>query len=260
MISAVRRTLLLTAWLLTDIVLFVGAYVCAYFLRVGFILSTDFPLNRYVQAVLIISPVWVATMIGLGIFRLTRVQSSRRNVLHLLFACIMGLALFTLGYYFLFGQFFSRLLLVYAGALSFVLTAIWHLSFDQWQRRILRKDPPAYPVLIIGTNREAERFIRLLNDKQSPLKPIGVLDSQGSPMKEVAGVSVLGKLNILEDVIKAKKPTHLVQCSNLEHSINLLATCKNHRMTYILLPSVLGIVGQQEQSMNIEGQALITVE
>ncbi len=253
-----RRTFLLFTWVVTDIVLFIGAYVCAYFLRVGFILSSDFPLNRYVQAVLVISPIWVGVMIGLGIFRLTRVQSSRRNILHLLFSCVMGLALFTLGYYFLFGQFFSRLLLVYAGLLSFVLTTIWHLSFDQWQRRILRKDPPAYPILIVGINRETERFIRLLSDKQSPLKPIGVLDSQGSPLKEVAGVSVLGKLNILEEVIKTKKPTHLVQCSNLEHTTNLMSVCRQHKMTYMLLPSVIGSSGNQSMDV-IEGQTMITV-
>ena len=81
MLSTMRRPLLLLCWLLTDIVLFVGAYVCAYFLRVGFILSTDFPIDRYLQTVLVISPVWMAVMIGLGIFRLTRVQSDRRNIL-----------------------------------------------------------------------------------------------------------------------------------------------------------------------------------
>lgn len=253
-----RRTLLLATWLLTDIVLFVGAYVCAYFLRVGFILSTDFPLNRFVEAVLIVSPLWIAVMIGLGIFRLTRVQSNKRNILHMFFACVMGLSLFTLGYYFLFGQFFSRLLLVYAGALSFVLTTVWHLAFDQWQRRILRKDPAAYPVLIIGTNREAERFIRLLNDKQSPLKPVGILDSAGSKLKDIAGVPVLGKLNILENVIRQKKPTHLVQCSNLEHALNLASVARQHGMTYMMLPSVIGVV--EKQSMEIlEGQAMITV-
>ena len=58
----------------------------------------------------------------------------------------MGLALFTLGYYFLFGQFFSRLLLAEAGALSFIFTAIWHLAFDQWQRRILRRNEHVHAV------------------------------------------------------------------------------------------------------------------
>ena len=254
-----RRTVLLLCWLLTDIVLFVGAYVCAYFIRVGFIISTDFPLDKYLQAVLVISPIWIAVMMQLGIFRLTRIQSDKKNMSHILFACVMGLSLFTLGYYFLFGQFFSRLLLVEAGALSFAATLVWHLAFDQWQRRILRRDPPAYPLLIIGTNREAERFIRRLNDSQSPLKPVAVLDPQGSVLKDIAGVPVLGKFNMLEDVIRQKRPTHLVQCSNLEHAINLISVCRLHKMTYMLLPSVVGSVGETT-SESIEGQTVTVVE
>lgn len=253
-----RRAVLLICWLLTDVVLFFGAYGVAYFARVGLIVSSDFPLDKYLQTVLIISPVWLAVMVQLGVYRLTRIQSESKNVAHILYACAMGLSLFTLGYYFLYNQFFSRLLLVYAGVLSFVFTMIWHLAFDSWQRRILRRDPPAYPLLVIGTNREAERFITLLTKRQSPFKPVAVLDSQGSSLKELAGVPVLGKLNILEDVIKTKRPTHLVQCGNLEHTINLISVCRQHGMTYLLLPSVVGIA-VSGVSDRIEGQPVIMV-
>ncbi|MFA5799411.1 MAG: hypothetical protein WC840_00450 [Candidatus Peribacteraceae bacterium] len=253
-----RRVILLVCWLLTDAVLFIGAYVAAYFLRVGFILSTDFPLSPYLQTVLFVMPLWLAAMMQLGIFRLTRIQSEQRNIAHILFACILGLALFTLAYYFLHDKFFSRLLLIYAGGLSFALTMVWHLAFDQWQRQVLRRLPAAYPLLVIGTNREAERFIRLLEERRSPFRPIAVLDSQGSPLKDIAGVPVLGKLNKLEEVIRSKKPTHLVQCADLEHTINLMSVCRQHGMTYLLLPSVLGaIVGSSER---IEGRSVILVK
>jgi FlaA1/EpsC-like NDP-sugar epimerase len=171
----------------------------------------------------------------------------------------MASAMFTLAYYFLHDRFFSRLLLVYAGALSFIFTVVWHLAFDQWQRRVLRKSPAAYPVLIIGTNREAERFIVLLQEKQSPLKPVGILDPQGSPKKELAGVPVLGKLNKLEETLKTLRPKYLVQCSNLEHSINLIGACRGHGITYMLLPSVLGVMGGSEEFVQIEGQSMATV-
>lgn len=255
-----RRPLLLTAWLLTDLVLFVGAYACAYFLRVGFIVSTDFPLDHYLQAVLIVAPVWIGTMLIAGVFRLTSIQASKRNLLVILGSCIVGLSLFTLAYYFVFNQFFSRLLLVYAGALSVVFTVIWHVAFDQWQRRVLRKDPPAFPVLVIGANRDAECFIKLLNERQSPLKPVAVLDPAGTAHKEIAGVAVLGKLDRLEETIKNLRPAYLVQCSNLEHTLNLISVCRNHKMTYMLLPSVLGVVGGSERSMSIEGQPVTIVE
>lgn len=253
-----RRTFLLVTWLATDVALFVAAYTLAYFLRVGFIVSSDFPLDLYMQTVLLISPLWLGVMLQLGIFRLTRIQASQKNIAHILFACVMGSALFTLGYYFLHDRFFSRLLLVYAGLMNVVLTVVWHLAFDTWQRRILRRDPPAYPLLLVGVNRETEKLIKLLEDRQSPFKPVAILDPQGAEHKEIHGVPVLGKLNKLEEVIKQKKPTHLVQCSNLEHTINLMSVCRQHKMTYLLLPSVLGAVAGSSET--IEGKSFIMAD
>jgi FlaA1/EpsC-like NDP-sugar epimerase len=254
-----RRLILLIIWLITDAVLFIGAYAVGYFLRVGFIVSTDFPLDLYLQTVAFVAPIWLLVMAELGVFKLFRVQSEKRNLLYILFSCIMASAMFTLGYYFLHDRFFSRLLLVYAGALSFVFTVIWHLAFDQWQRRVLRKNPAAYPVLIIGTNREAERIITLLQEKQSPLRPVGILDPAGTSKKDLAGVPVLGKLNKLEETLKNLRPKYLVQCSNLEHSINLIGACRGHGITYMLLPSVLGAMGGSEEFVQIEGQSMATV-
>jgi len=255
-----RRTLLLTIWLLTDIALFIAAYAVAYFIRVGFIISTDFPLDRYLQTVLLVSPFWIGTMLELGIFRLTRIQSDRKNLSHILFSCVLASALFTLAYYFLHDRFFSRLLLVYAGLINLGLTVVWHLAFDSWQRKVLRRNPPAYPVLIIGLNREAERLINLLEDRQSPLRPMGILDPQGSSRADVRGVPVLGKLNKLENVIASLKPTHLIQCSNLEHTINLMSACRQHGMTYVLLPSLLGVVGGREEMISLEGKQMVTAK
>jgi len=253
-----RRLLLLTLWLVTDLALFIAAYVAAYFLRVGLIVSTDFPLDLYVQTVVLVAPLWLLVLAQLGVFRLTRIQSDRRNLSYLLFACIMGSALFTLAYYFLHDRFFSRLLLVEAGALNLGLIIVWHLAFDTWQRRLLRRDPPSYPVLIVGLTREAEALIALLEERQSPLKPVAVLDALGTSKTEVHGVPVLGKLNKLEAVIKEKRPTHLIQCNHLEHTINLMSVCRQHGMTYLLLPSVLGaVVGSSER---IEGKSFIAAD
>ncbi len=247
-------------WLVSDVLLFLGTYVAAYFLRVGLILSTDFPMDKYLQIALLMSPLWIGVMLTLGVFRLTRIQTSVRNLRHLLFSCVMGLSLFTLGYYFVHGAFFSRLLLVYAGILNVLAVAVWHAAFDQWQRRLLRKDPPAYPLLIIGANRPAEKMVSLLEQRQSPFKPVAVLDSRGTPLKDLAGVPVLGKLNKLEEVIKEKRITHLLQCADLEHTINLVSLCRQHGITYMLLPSVLGTMGKSEETDTIEGQPVLVVK
>lgn len=254
-----RRSVLLFIWFTIDLALFIAAFIAAYFLRVGFIISTDFPLDLYIRIVLIVAPVWILILISFRIFTLTRVQSSLRNIIHIAYTTAIALSLFTLTYYFIYGQFFSRLLLVYAGGFTFVFTAIWHLAFDQWQRRILRKNPPAYPLLIIGANRDSERLITLLNTKQSVFTPVAILESRGTNRTDIGGVPVLGKLNKLEDVIKEKKITHMAQCADLEHTLNLLSVCRQHGITYMLLPSVLGIVEGDERTEMLEGSQPVTM-
>lgn len=254
-----RRALLIILWLITDILIFIGAYVLSYFMRVGFIVSTDFPLNLFLRTVYMVAPLTVAVMAQLGVFRLMRVQSAKRNIAHIIFACAMGSALFTLTYYFLYVDFFSRLLLVYAFVLSSGFLIVWHIGVEQVIRKFLRTGRPLYPTLIVGATREAASLIKALNDQRSPLTPVAILDGRGTKETEIGGVPVEGKLNKLEETIAKFRITHLIQCSDLEQSLNLLSACRNRNITYILLPSVLGIVEGDEQIESIEGRQVTMV-
>ncbi|UPA22403.1 hypothetical protein K8942_05135 [Candidatus Peribacteria bacterium] len=254
-----RRAALLILWLVTDVLIFVGAYVLAYFLRVGWIVSTDFPLNLFLQTVFMIAPLTIAVLAQLGVFRLMRTQGDKRNIAHIIFACVMGLSFFTLAYYFLYVTFFSRLLLVYAFVLSTGFLTVWHIGFEQVMRKFLRTGRPLYPTLIVGMTREAAALIKTLNDQRSPLTPVAILDAKGLKEPDVHGVPVEGKLNKLEETITKYRITHLIQCSDLEQSINLLSACNNRNITYILLPSVLGMVNNNESIESIEGRQVAMV-
>lgn len=254
-----RRTVLLLLWLLSDVLLFIAAYALAYVLRVGWIFSSDFPLVPFLRTVALVAPLWVIILAQLGVFRLMRMQRAPRNIAHILFACIVGSALFTLAYYFLHGRFFSRLLLVYALLLSTLLAVGWHILYERLLRALLRRGTPAYPTLIVGATREAAQLIRILNEQRHPLVPVGILDGRGTKEKELAGVPVLGKLNKLEESLEALGITHLMQCSDLEQSINLLSACRKRGIIYLLLPSVLGIVERDERIESVEGRPMTVV-
>jgi FlaA1/EpsC-like NDP-sugar epimerase len=254
-----RRTILVLLWLLSDLIVFAVAYALSYFLRVGWIVSSDFPLDSYLTTVAIVAPITVAVMMQLGIFRLMQSQQNPRNIVHIIFACAMGCALFTLTYYFLYLNFFSRLLLVYAFILSAGCLIIWHIGFEQVMRKILRTGRPQYPTLIVGATREAARLIKKLNDQRSPLTPVAVLDGRGAKETHLEGVPVEGKLNKLEETLMKHKITHLIQCSDSEQALNLLSACRNRGINYILLPSVLGIVEGDERIESIEGHQVTVV-
>lgn len=254
-----RRRILLFVWLLSDMLLFVGSYALAYFMRVGWILSSDFPFDRFFAVTALVTPVWLGILIGTRTFALMRKQLSIRTAAYIVFAGIIGASLFSLSYYFLFGEFFSRLLLLQALVLSIVMIWMWHLFFGLASRVIMRKGTPEYPTLVVGATREAAALIKSMTKHKSPLTPVAILDGHGTKEKEIEGVPVVGKLNKLEEVLTVKKITHLIQCSDLEQSINLLSACKNHNVAYILLPSVLGMVEGEERMESLEGRQVTVV-
>jgi FlaA1/EpsC-like NDP-sugar epimerase len=254
-----RHRMLLIIWLLSDLLLFLGAYALAYFLRVGWIFSTDFPFSRHMASAALVAPVWLMVLATTRTFHITRNQITLRNIAYISYAALVGAALFTLVYYFRYTTFFSRLLLVEAFVLSAAFTLLWHALFEQIQRSMLRRDPPAFPTLIIGVTRESRRLLEALQQQRNPLKPVAVLDGHGTAESCIAGVPVLGKLNKLEEVLSQKKITHLIQCADLEQSLNLLSACRSHGITYMLLPSVLGIVERDERVESLEGNPVTVV-
>lgn len=254
-----RYRFLLGAWLLSDLVLFIGSYVLAYFLRVGFILSTDFPFDRFLITVLIVAPFSLAVLATTRTFTLSRKQTELRNFAYIIYSGVVGLALFTLAYYFQYSTFFSRLLLMYALAIQVVATWVWHIVFDNMKRHLLRRSPPAFPTLIVGITRESRALLQDMRHHISPFTAVAIIEPQGSKDTEIEGVPVVGKLNKLEETLEKLSITHVIQCSELEQSINLLSACRNRGITYMLLPSVLGIVEKDGTIESVEGHAVTVV-
>lgn len=254
-----RRGILLLIWLASDLLLFVGSYALAYFMRVGWILSSDFPFDRYISVAALIAPVWLCILIGTRTFALMRKQFNVRTLAYMVFAGVVGASLFSLSYYFLYGEFFSRGLLLLALVLSIVIPWVWHLLFGFMSRSIMRTNPPEYPTLIVGATREAAALIKAMTENSSPLTPVAVLDGRGIKDTHVEGVPFAGKLNKLEETIQTFRITHLIQCSDLEQSLNLLSACRNHNISYMLLPSVLGIIEGDERIESLEGRPVTVV-
>ncbi|OGJ56417.1 hypothetical protein A3D88_03480 [Candidatus Peribacteria bacterium RIFCSPHIGHO2_02_FULL_52_16] len=254
-----RYRILLLLWLVTDLLLFVGAYAAAYFLRVGLLFSSNFPFDQHMTAAAIAAPLWLLVLATTRTFHLTRNQKTLRNGAYIGYAALVGVALFTLTYYFTFNQFFSRLLLVHAFVISAASIWLWHIIFEYIERIVLRVNPPVFPTLIVGVTRESKQLIQALNRNRNPLKPVAILDGYGVKEKEIAGVPVLGKLNKLEETLARFNITHLIQAGELEQSLNLLSACRQRGIHYIVLPSVLGIVERDERVESLEGLPVMIV-
>ncbi|MDD3897188.1 MAG: hypothetical protein PHU04_05145 [Candidatus Peribacteraceae bacterium] len=254
-----RHKLMVALWLASDILLFLGTYALAYFLRVGWIFSTDFLFAPYLLIVCMVAPLWLLVLLSSRAFALTRRQQSLRNGAHILYAAVVGVALFALGYYFTFGLFFSRKLLLYALILNTGTTWLWHVLYEKVLRAGLRREPPVFRALVVGITRESRALIEELNRSQNPITPIAILDGRGVKDVEIHGVPVEGKLNRIEEIMREKEITHVIQCAELEQSLNLLSICRQFGAIYMLLPSVLGIVERDERVESLEGHPVTIV-
>src|SRR3989344_3840828 len=248
-----RYRILLLLWLVTDLLLFVGAYAAAYFLRVGLLFSSNFPFDQHMTAAAIAAPLWLLVLATTRTFHLTRNQKTLRNGAYIAYAALVGVAMFTLIYYFTFNEFFSRLLLVNALVITSAGIWLWHILFEYIERIVLRMNPPVFPTLIVGVTRESKELILSLNQRRNPLKPVAILDGHGVKEHEIDAVPVLGKLNKLEETLARFNITHLIQASELEQSHNLLSACRARGIHYVVLPSVLGIVERDERVESLEG-------
>lgn len=246
-------------WLATDAAVYMLSYALAYFLRVGWVFSSDFPFGRFLVAAALSAPLWLAVLLTTRAFGLTRTQWSPRNAAYITYANVVGTAFFALTYYFLFGAFFSRLLLIQALVIATILVWQWHILWERFLRKALTADPLQFPTLVVGVTRESKQLIALLKRRRNPLQPVAILDGGGAREKEVEGVPVIGKLNKLDETLDRFRITHLIQCSELEQSLNLLSACRARGITYVLLPSVLGIIERDERVESLEGKAVTIV-
>lgn len=254
-----RRHLLLLFWLLTDYLLFTGTYALAYFFRVGWIFSSDLLFRHYMLAVVASGIPWLLSLVMTRTFGLTRNQRSARNAAYIAYSSVIGVSFVALTYFFLFQRIFSRMLVMEAAFLNAVATWAWHMIMGFIMRATLTGASPSFPTLVIGVTRETRALLKHLNERRSVLVPVAILDASGVKDREIAGVPVKGKLDKLDGVLNEFRITHVLQCSDLEQTINLLSVCRARGITYMLLPSVLGIVAQDERVESLEGKAVTVV-
>ncbi|MDP2691795.1 MAG: hypothetical protein Q8O95_05335 [bacterium] len=238
--------------LLTDYLLLLAAFTLAYFARVGFLFSTDFPFQPYFYSALAAAVLWI---ISLLVFHAYSPAVRFTRPIHLIKLAIGGLtgtALFGLIFYFTEKALFSRLLLIYVFLFGTLLMLLFHLIMQEIENHLIKKGYGNIRLLIIGSNRGVKAFISTLKEQVSPYVPIAILDGYGTKQKEVEGVPVLGKLNVLEQTIDEYRIDAIVQGDNVEQVVNIVQFCQQRQIDYYLLPYLLGIYQQEVRVARME--------
>ncbi len=246
--------------IVVDGILILGAFTLAYFLRVGFYFSTDFPFGKYFLVAGITLPFTLLFMFFIRAYKLSQQVVSWRHIQRLTFVALENVFLFMIIYYFTFREFFSRLILIYAFAFTLVLTYLWHIAFRWILKKASEREIGVSRTLIIGTGRPAHEIIHLLVTSKSHIKPVAAIDPHGTGKTMIHGVPVVGKMNVFEKTIADHDIDIILQTDNLEQSLNIINYALANNIKYLMPPELLGIFQGHQIVDEIEGAPFLKVQ
>ena len=256
-----------------DVLLILGAFALAYFVRIGFNLmpefpfiqlsgvffSSVFPFREYMTVALMTVPFTLLFLFFIRAYKLNQIIWSARHFQRLTFVAVENVFVFMILYYFTYREFFSRLILIYVFVFTLLLTFIWHLIFRWILQKSSQYEIGVYRTLVIGANRPAQEIIRMLQASKSHIKPVAVIDPFGGSPKVIHSVPVVGKMNLFEKTIADHGIDIILQTDHLEQTLNIINYALQNNIRYMMPPELLGIFQGHHQLEEIEGKPFLKV-
>ncbi len=248
-----------------------ASFLLAYFVRVGWIFSTDFPFPLFALLSLGATVVWIGFLLLAKYYRIPPRSGGR--VWFDIFLAVLGgvvaVGMLIVTYFFPREVLFSRLIGVYVFAFGVAWLLITQFLFRYFLALLKKKDKAVYRTLIVGANRIAEKLISSIeNNSYAPYRIVGVIDPYGlykssifnfqSSKKEKGNVPMLGKLDRLEKICDDQKITALIQCDAFEHTLNLISFCDEKNIKFQFVPALRGIFEENLRLREVAGRTMIS--
>ena len=242
-----------------DLLLVYTAFLGAYFMRVGWVFSSDLDFMIYAGVSFLAGGLWILFLIFTKYYRIP--PRSGKKVWFDVFLTFLGggvgIAFLLVGFFFQ-EIYFSRLIVFYAFLFGSGGLLLSQLIFRWILVRQKKQGKQVYKTLIVGANRVAEQLIKSINnDSYALYTVIGVIDPYGIS-KSVKGSEILGKLNKLESVCKNKGVTAIIQCDAFEHTLNIISFCEEYDIKFQFDPALRGIYENNLRIREVAGQSMIS--
>ncbi len=237
-----------------------GACLLAYFLRVGFIFSSDFPLELFAGISFFATSAWLGFLFFAKYYRLPP-RSGEREWFDMALVFVGGaisVGFLIVTYFFPREILFSRLIGVYIFIFGSLFLLVSQTIFRQILATRKKQEKEVYRTVIVGANRVAEGIIQAIESNDyAPYKIIGVIDPYGM-QKQIEGSKILGKLDKLETVCETEKITAIIQCDAFEHTLNLISLCEEKNIKFQFDPALRGIFEKNLRIREVAGVTMIS--
>jgi Undecaprenyl-phosphate glucose phosphotransferase len=218
-----KRQIVEALFMGADLVVVTAAWFLAYWLR----FSTDFvpidkgvpPFATYTSMVVVIWVIWAATFRWMGLYKAMRGVRRIKEVILLFNANLLALLVF-IAVTFLFREKtdpFSRLVLLYFGSLTVVLTIVQRLFLRYSLREARRRGYNLRFLLLVGTGRVANDIVeRIRHHRELGVQLVGVMSKDGKEGIGPSGAPVLGAYTDISTILTRMDVDHIIIALSLE--------------------------------------------
>ncbi|MFA4966605.1 MAG: sugar transferase [Candidatus Margulisiibacteriota bacterium] len=254
--------------IIVDALLVYFSFILAYYLRfsaeAGFFPVERVGFRNYSETLLLIVVLWLAIFRLIGLYDEKRSGDFIDDIATLLLAVLVS-AFTLLGFLFLYrGLWFSRLVIINAAAISFLLLMAQRGIVRFFKRWTLSLGMGIKRILIIGAGEMGQTLaLKLKTDKALGGSPIGFLDDDAAKRnKKYHEVPVLGEISNAKQIIKTENINEIVFATTslpYRKILDIITECEVLNVSFKIVPGILELIASRVNIEEMGGIPLITV-
>ena len=258
-------------WLkiIIDAILINIAFALAYLLRFKFMLflPTDLvPIfENYLRVLVFVTILWLAIFKFVGLYERKKSAAIIDEIAEL----FLGITLSTLllfGLLFLYREFwFSRLLILNAWLIAFVILATFRLSLFFAQRLWYARGWGLKKILILGAEEIGGALAnKIKNDRALGYRIVGFLDDDPAKKDQlIFGFPVLAGIAIasIKEIIEREEIEEIIIAANLktEKILDIITECERYGIEFKIVPGILELIASRLDVDELGGIPLLSV-
>ena len=243
---------------------FILAYYARFLAQAGMFPAERVTFKNYSETLILILILWLAIFKLIGLYDEKRSKDPIDDIATL-FLSVLAASFTLLGFLFLYrGLWFSRLMIIDAAVISFVLLAAERavsLAIKRWASSI---GVGSKRVLIIGAGEMGQTLaLKLKTDRSLGGIPVGYLDDNREKLnKKFNDVSVLGEVSKAKQIISEHGINEIVFASTslpYQRILDIITECEVLNVSFKIVPGILELIASRVNIEEVGGIPLITV-
>jgi len=247
-----------------DFIAIWGGFLLAYFIRVRIELVEIkylLPFDDFLTLSLYFAFACILIFIFLGLYRF-RVPNLITEIANVFWGITVGVAFVIIGFFFLREPFFSRLIIIYGWALSFLFVIFGRYLIFNFKRWLFYYGTGINRVVLVGAGGAALEVAQdLKNYPSKGYQVIGYVSAhdEGGKLAAEGSFKRLGSFDELESVLKRFKIDEVIQTVNLpkKQAWGLITLLERLHVNYRFIPDLLDLYTTNFEIEQIAGRPII---